>query len=111
MSKGLKALEKLTNYKCSRMSEKIECKEIIEQELKEAEMEHTLRIRLENINHDLVEENKQLKKELEALEIIKKRKVNVNWLKNDLKDYNNTAALYGLPRLTQEEYDLLKKIA
>lgn len=38
MSKGLEALEKLTNYKCSRMSEKIECKEIIEKELKALEI-------------------------------------------------------------------------
>lgn len=38
MSKGLEALKKLTNYKCSRMSEKIECKEIIEKELKALEI-------------------------------------------------------------------------
>ena len=38
MNKGLEALEKLTNYKCSRMSEKIECKEIIEKELKALEI-------------------------------------------------------------------------
>ena len=38
MSKGLEALEKWTNYKCSRMSEKIECKEIIEKELKALEI-------------------------------------------------------------------------
>lgn len=38
MSKGLKALEKLTNYKCSCMSEKIECRNIIEKELKALEI-------------------------------------------------------------------------
>ena len=37
MIKGLEALEKITNYKCSRMSEKIACKEIIKKELKELE--------------------------------------------------------------------------
>lgn len=38
MSKGLEALEKITNYKCNSMSEKIECKEIIEKELKVLEI-------------------------------------------------------------------------
>ena len=36
--KGLEALEKLTNYGCSKTSEKIECKEIIEKELKALEI-------------------------------------------------------------------------
>ena len=34
----LEALEKLTNYKCSCMSEKIECKEIIKKALKALEI-------------------------------------------------------------------------
>lgn len=38
MSKELDALEKLTNYKCSCMSEKIECKEIIKKALKALEI-------------------------------------------------------------------------
>ena len=37
MSKELKAFEKITNYKCSCMSEKIECKEIIKKTLEEHE--------------------------------------------------------------------------
>lgn len=39
MSNELEALEKLTNYKCSCMSEKIECKEIIETALKRLEQQ------------------------------------------------------------------------
>ena len=47
MSKGLKALEKLANYKCSSMSEKIECKEIIEKELKALEIIKEKRVDVE----------------------------------------------------------------
>ena len=51
-----------------------------------------------------------IKKELKALEVIKKKNVCVMWLKTDLSSYNSTCALYGLPRLTEEEYDLLKEV-
>lgn len=50
------------------------------------------------------------KKKIEALEIIKKKKVFVAWLKHDLSTYNNTCALYGLPRLNQEQFNLLKEV-
>lgn len=51
-----------------------------------------------------------IEKELKALEIIKNKKVCVVWLRNGLSAYNSTAALYKLPRLTEEEYDLLKEV-
>ena len=47
---------------------------------------------------------------LEALEIIKEKKVCVVWLRNGLSAYNSTAALYNLPRLNEEKYDLLRKV-
>ena len=49
-----------------------------------------------------------IEKELKALEIIKKKRVDVGFLDRDLSSYN-----VGLPRkhiLTQEEYDLLKEV-
>lgn len=78
--KGLEALEKLTNYGCSKMSEKVECKEIIEKELK-------------------------------ALEIAKRKKVNVNMIclcqntetYNDMREDSATF-------LTKAEFKLLKEI-
>ena len=51
-----------------------------------------------------------IRRELKVLEIIKEKKVCVVWLKNGLSAYNSTAALYELPRLTEEEYDLLKEV-
>lgn len=49
-------------------------------------------------------------KEFKALEIIKDKKVCVMWLKNGLSSYNSTTALYDLPILTEEEFDLLKEV-
>ena len=65
-NKALEALERLTNYKCSRMSEKIECKEIIKKELK----------RLETLDSGAfvcihVNRYDELEKKEQALDIIK----------------------------------------
>ena len=53
-----------------------------------------------------------MQKSLKALEIIKKKKVNVRlFLKaNDLRHYNNVARCMGYELLTREEYDLLKEV-
>lgn len=51
-----------------------------------------------------------VEKELKALEIIKKKKVCVIWLNNGLVAYNNTCAIYNMPKLKQEEYNLLKEV-
>ena len=56
--------------------------------------------------HDL----NTIKKHLKAFKIIKKKKVFIAWLKHDLSTYNNTCALYGLPRLKEEEFNLLKEV-
>jgi hypothetical protein len=61
------------------------------------------------ISMSLKDWNKNQKK-LKALEIIKNKKVCVMWLKNSLRSYNSTAALYDLPILTQEEYELLREV-
>ena len=55
---------------------------IIENALKDYEMEHTLRIRLENINYELVREKQENEKKLKALEIIKNHKLLNYVLKN-----------------------------
>ena len=60
-------------------------------------------------------------KELKALEIIKNKKVNIDdlytiWSLNNIDDenclkiYNNPRTIYGKPKLTQEEYDILKEV-
>lgn len=49
-----------------------------------------------------------IEKELKALEIVKKKLVDVNWLKgcDELEDYNFCNNI----ELTQEEYNLLKEV-
>lgn len=61
----------------------------------------------------LIDESKVFKivKSLEALEIVKERKVNVSWLgkAKDLQEYNEGVCIYSYQALSQEEYDLLKE--
>lgn len=75
--------------------------DIIEQALKEYEMEHTLRIRLENINYELCREKERSEKKLKALEIIKE-------LPNEDKQVLLNA-IYTYTK-SEEKYDLLKEI-
>ena len=129
MSKGLEALKELKeNGACTFAHGTITFTylafthraEIIEQELKEYEMEHTLRIRLENINYELVREKQENEKKLKALEIIKNKRVVIPILINsaNLKAYNEYIManggyvdyLYQDLLLTQEEFDLLKEV-
>jgi len=99
--------------------------DIIEAALKDYEMEHTLRIRLENINYELVREKQVNEKKLKALEIIKR-------CNNKCPDYNKIIkfSCYDRPSymagenlhldyliigkscffISPEEYDLLKEI-
>ena len=87
---------------------------IIETALKDYEMEHALRIRLENANYELVREKQKNQKKLKALEIIKNKQVDVRYLFQckSLRQYNfiyegtNQSELC----LTEEEYDLLKEM-
>ena len=109
----LEALEKLTNYKCSCMSEKIECKEIIETALKEYECRKTL---LENIDNDVIvfepkEVWEEKQKRLKALKIIKDKSVDMLTLaiSHYVQTYNDNKT-FGA-KLTEEEYDLLKEVS
>ena len=101
MSKGLEALERLHEFAWSNEEYRNDMDntdyQIVEKELK----------RLEEIDNVMFLNNKKLK----ALEIIKKKKVNVFWLFNskDVDEYNS--AFYQEWRyLTQKEYDLLKEV-
>ena len=51
---------------------------------------------------------KIIEKEIKALEIIKKKKVDVSFLELGLEQYNNN--LPKKHKLSQEEYDLLKEV-
>lgn len=116
MNNALEALEKLTNYKCSCMSEKVECKEIIEKALKDYEKIKFEHSELKTYHYDLLKENEMLHnqnvKKLKALKIIKEKKVDIHILTtaiklNDIYQYN--ARFENCAQLTQEEFDLLKE--
>lgn len=105
----LEALEKLTNYKCSRMSEKVECKEIIEKALKDYEMEHTLRIRVENINYELVREKQDNEKKFKAFAFdIIKRELMLE-VKEDDGLYRLITYQSDNHLISKDQYDLLKE--
>lgn len=87
--KGLEALEKLTNYKCSRMSEKIKCKETIEKELKALE---------------IIKE-----KEIDTLYLIRLWRTSEKSDKDILWKFNWYIRLEE-NKLTQDEYGLLKEV-
>lgn len=90
----LEALEKLTNYKCSRMSEKIECKEIIKSALEDYE---NLKLKHKSMQDAVLDDFKKLK----ALEIIKKY-------------FRIDGLIEFLPKETQnrfkEDFDLIKEV-
>ena len=99
MSKGLEALEKIDHTICLNT---------INQTLKFGLDEYD-GCDCKNIE-EFAEAYDVIEKELEALEIIREKKVCVVWLKNGLSAYNNTCALYDLPILNEEEYDILKEV-
>ena len=101
MSKGLKALEKLT--KIHDYSEFEECYKIIEQELKDYDNLKLKHISMQDAVLDDFEK-------LMALEIIKKKKVNVFIFlhSGDLETYNDMVE--DNQKLAQEEYNLLRKV-
>ena len=107
MSKELEALEKIVDTYCiDNIDKEIS---IIATALKDYEMEHTLRIRLENAIYELLREKQENEKKLKALEIIKGKEVNVFVLLHsvNLKIYNDIVE--DNRKLTQEKYDLLKE--
>lgn len=118
MNKGLEALERIKDI-ANEVVQDIDNPrylvnelDIIEKELKRLEelelenkMEHTLRIRLENIVYE----------KSEALRIIKEKRVDFGILPYclDLETYNNAIVVNGnewtdYKPLTQDEFDLLK---
>lgn len=111
MNKGLEAIEILKERKWVDIEQYKALCELIKTALIDGEIEHTLRIGLENVNYKLVREKQDNEKKLKALEIIKEKQVNV-WclLKVGLKRYNNEFVYQKERHLTQEEYDLLKKV-
>ena len=95
VSEELEALEKLTNYKCSCMSEKIECKKIIEVALKE------LAVKREVIGDILTgDEEKKLKALNEICALYSK------WLGYKIGDYEFFTLLNDI----LDKYDLLKDL-
>ena len=104
MSEGLEELKKLGDEYPSEgdtlWAQYSERFSIIEKELKEGEMEHTLRVRLENINYELVREKQENEKKLKALnEIVA---LHDKWLGNRMSDFefftllNDIKYKYGL---------------
>lgn len=80
MNKILVAFEKLTNCKCSSLSEQFECIEIIRMALK-------------------------------VLEIVKKKEVEINYLRQCfLLEHYNARFSTRWQQLTQEEFNLLKEV-
>lgn len=74
MSKELEALERIALGSNTLESQTLKFQKdymLVENALKQYEMEHTLRIRLENINYELVREKQENEKKLKVLDIIK----------------------------------------
>ena len=113
MTKELEALERIIETFYDKNTEDIE---VVKTALKDYEMERTLRVRLENINYELVREKQENNKKLKALEIIKEKKINVGYLlvmielfgDKALNEYNKSAHK-KTEELTQEEFNLLKE--
>lgn len=111
---SLEALEKLkqNNIDGSHLFDG-ELLDIIETALKDYEMEHTLRIRLENINYDLVREKQENDKKLKALEIIKRCPTEITVLidtYDDWEEYRNDFKKNERLIKTQTEFELLKEV-
>ena len=90
----------------------------IETALKDYEMEHTLRVRLENINYELVREKQANEKKLKALEIIKEKQIDVYHIKNLIEfglSSKDAVDIYNKNKdivfqITEEGFDLLKEV-
>ena len=79
-------------------------------DIKDKKMAEEKLCQLEDIEEELGIDLAQINKELEALEIIKEKRVNVQALfySSSCEDYNKHYTHYE--DLTQEEYDLLKEV-
>lgn len=96
---GLEILQEIKNkpFSWEKLKDSLDT---IEKELKEGEMEHTLRVRLENINYELVREKQESEKKLKALNEI--LALYDKWLGNEMSDFefftllNDIKYKYGL---------------
>ena len=131
MSKELEALQKIASFEVNQIydikfdngdREHYECETIIElfpndfaeieTELKRLEELEDRINELEETNHLMFLREHENTKKLKALEIIKKKEVDIGWLKRakDLREYNSGMGINSYSALTQEEYDLLKEV-
>lgn len=114
MSKGLEAFKRATTmvgFYDYNENQYMEDLKIIETALKRLERyEQPLTAYLDKSEEELFEEAKRNEKKIKALEIIKKKNVDVGWLKNSetLKHYNMCIGNIH-KEITQEEWDLLKE--
>lgn len=107
MNKALTPLEALESIIDTFYDKNTEDIKIVRNALKDSEMEHTLRVRLENINYELVREKQANEKKLEALEIIK------DIITIDSRDIGNNRVcviIDGTSKIQKEEFDLLKEV-
>ena len=114
MSEGLEVLKKLGDEYPSEgdtlWAQYSERFSIIEKALKEGEMEHTLRVRLENINYELVREKQENEKKLKALEIIMNGCANIRVGKYETEDRYYVTINHLSSDITKEEHDLIKEL-
>lgn len=108
MSKGLEALVSLELNACQTSDQKEWAYKTIEKELKEYEMEHTLRIRLENINYELVREKQENEKKLKALEIIKNA-LTLHVFET-LEGKHFLEAIEDCSGISKDNYEILKEV-
>lgn len=110
MSKELKALERVKNFMSNNAVHWKQDIGYIETALKDYEMEHTLRIRLENINYELVRENQENNKKLKALEIIKDKEPSIMRIRLTKNSKHYNAIMPDWRQLTKEEFNILKEV-
>lgn len=110
MSKVIEAFIRL-DHNTKRYKGRKEDLDIVFSALKDYEMEHTLRIRLEDINYELVRETQITEWKLKALAIIKEKSVDVQLLKDIKNVPNYNWCVHTKDRaLTEEEFKLLKEV-
>lgn len=114
----LEALEKLTNYKCSCMSEKVECKKVIENALKDYEDEkktsYNRLLKIGELVGQINEKEEEIEKGKKFIKIIREiyaNGVGIDKVFNDIKnsdDYESFKETY--PYCPKDWYDLLKEV-
>ena len=114
MNKCLEAIDILKERKWVDIEQYKSLCELIKIALIDGEIEHTIRIGLENDNYKLMREKQDNEKKLKALEIIINKRVDMILLVHACRigygyDFFNYRCEVGY-ELTKEEYDLLKEV-